>query len=200
MKKLPSGWYLLAWVISGFLTLLSGVIDRNDVAIFVGAVMAFGFTSAYLTSCVKSEHRLKKPLEVILMLLTFGVIVYGYIVTRSLILGVITLFIVAMIFFAFVVSWTAISSELLLRANAAKLQANLPPVRGKFKVRFHCSECSHNFDVSWLRLLFTRRFSGYATPHPNLPFPWPDPTTIPKVAYYLKCQKCGKKSWLIPTT
>ena len=95
----------MAWVISGFLTLLSGVIDRNDVTIFVGAVMAFGFTSAYLTSYVKSEHRLKKALEVILMLLTFGVIIYGYIITRSLILGIITLFIVAIIFFAFVASW-----------------------------------------------------------------------------------------------
>lgn len=105
MRKLPRRWYLVAWVISGFLTLLSGVIDGNDVTMFVGAVMAFGFTSAYLTSYVKSEHRLKKALEVILMLSTFGVIVYGYIVTRSLILGVITLFIVAMIFIAFMLSY-----------------------------------------------------------------------------------------------
>ncbi|MFQ6074383.1 MAG: hypothetical protein ACE5KC_04095 [Candidatus Bathyarchaeia archaeon] len=105
MRELPSGWHLAAWVISGFLTLLSGVMEGNDVAMFVGAVMAFGFTSVYLASCVKSEHRLKKPLEVTLTLLTFGVIVYGYIVTRSLILGVITLFIVAMILFAFLVAY-----------------------------------------------------------------------------------------------
>jgi len=105
LRKLPSGWHLLAWLIAGFLLLLSGLIDGNDVSMIVGAVMAFGFTSAYLTSYVKSEHRLKRALEVILMLLTFGTVIFGYIITRSLILGVITLFIVAMIFVAFVASW-----------------------------------------------------------------------------------------------
>jgi len=104
-KTTGSGWHLLVWVILSFLALLSGVISGNMVTIVFGAVLAFGFTSSYLTSYVKSEHRLKKALEVIFMLLTFGVIVYGYIVTRSLILGVITLSIVALIFFAFVVSY-----------------------------------------------------------------------------------------------
>jgi len=105
LRKLPSGWHLSVWVILGFLLLLSGVIEKNDVTIFVGAVMAFGFTSAYLTSYVKSEHRLKRALEVIFTLLTFGAVVYGYIITGSLILGVITLFLVGMILFAFVVSY-----------------------------------------------------------------------------------------------
>ena len=104
-KTTGSGWYLLVWVIVSLLVLLSGVISGNMVTIVFGAALAFGCTSAYLTSYVKSEHRLKKALEVIFMLLTFGVIVYGYIVTRSLILGVITLFIVTLIFFAFVASW-----------------------------------------------------------------------------------------------
>ena len=67
--------------------------------------MAFGFTSAYLTSYVKSERRTKRVLEVILMLLTFGAVIFGYIITRSLILGVITIFIVAMIFLAFVATY-----------------------------------------------------------------------------------------------
>ncbi|MEA2090133.1 MAG: hypothetical protein U9O89_05185 [Thermoproteota archaeon] len=89
----------------GFLVLLSGVVPRNVVTIVVGTAMAFEATSAFLTSYVKSEHRVKKVLEVIFMLLTFGVVIYGYTVTRSLILGAITLFIVAMILIAFVVSW-----------------------------------------------------------------------------------------------
>lgn len=105
MRKLPSGWYLVAWVISGFLTLLGGVIDGNDVMIFVGAVMAFGFTSAYLTSYVKSERRVKKTLEIVFAMIAFGVLFYGYIQTGSFILEVITLFIVGMIFLAFVVSY-----------------------------------------------------------------------------------------------
>ena len=105
MRKLPSGWYLLAWLISGFLMFLSGFFDGTVVTMIVGAVVAFGFTSAYLTSHVKSEHRLKKALEVIFTLLTFGTVVFGYIITRSLLLGVITFFIVAMILFAFAVSY-----------------------------------------------------------------------------------------------
>jgi len=105
LRKLPGGWYLVAWVVGGFLTLFSGVIDGNAVSIFVGAVMAFGFTSAYLTSHVKSEHKLKKVLEVILTLLTFGTVIFGYIITRSLILWVITIFVVDMIFLAFAASW-----------------------------------------------------------------------------------------------
>jgi hypothetical protein len=105
MRKLPSGWYLLVWVILGFLTLLTGVIEKDDVTIFVRAVMAFGFTSAYLTSYVKSEHRVKRALEVIFAIITFGIIIYGYFVTGSLILGVITLFMVVMVFVAFLLSY-----------------------------------------------------------------------------------------------
>lgn len=104
MKKLPSGWYLLAWVISGFLLLLSGVLEGNDVTMFVGA-MAFGFTSVYLTSYVRSDHIVKRALEVVFMLSAFGVVIYGYIVTGSLILGVITIFIVTMVFVAFLLSY-----------------------------------------------------------------------------------------------
>jgi hypothetical protein len=48
----------------GFLALLSGVISGNAVAMIVGTVIAFAATSAYLTSYVKSEHRVKKALEV----------------------------------------------------------------------------------------------------------------------------------------
>ena len=71
----------------------------------VGMVMAFGFTSAFLTQHVRSERRLKKALEVISLLITFGAIVFGFVITRSFILGFITFFIVGMIFIAFVASW-----------------------------------------------------------------------------------------------
>lgn len=105
MVKWPSGWSLLAWVVAGFLTLLSGVVSGNVVTMVCGTVMAFGATSAFLTSYVKSEHRVKRTLEVGSALVALGVIVYGYAITRSLILGVITLFIVAMVFVAFILSY-----------------------------------------------------------------------------------------------
>jgi len=44
-------------------------------------------------------------LEVVFMLLSFGVVVYGYAMTGSLVLGVITLFIFVTIFLAFIVSY-----------------------------------------------------------------------------------------------
>jgi hypothetical protein len=50
-------------------------------------------------------------------------------------------------------------------------------------MRFQCSECSFEFQVSFVRLLFARPFRGRD----------PVPT---QTAYYLKCPNCGKKSWL----
>ncbi len=103
--KWPSGRYLFVWCILAFLTLLSGVVSRNVVTMIVGAILLFASTSAYLTSCVKSESRVKRALEVFFMLLVFGVVVYGYTATRSFVLGAITLFIVAMVSVAFMLSY-----------------------------------------------------------------------------------------------
>jgi len=100
----PSKWYCVVWGILGFLVLFSGVVSGNVVTMIVGAILLSATTSAYLTSCVKSESRVKRALEVAFMLLVFGVVVYGYAVTGSFILGVITLFIVAMVFIAFMLS------------------------------------------------------------------------------------------------
>ena len=105
MRKLPSGWFVLVWVVLGFIGLLEGVISGNVVWIAFGASMMFGAASLYLTTYVKSEHRVKRASEVILAVLMFSVFSFGYIVTRSLVLGVITLFIVGMFCVAFVASY-----------------------------------------------------------------------------------------------
>ena len=65
----------MVWCILAFLTLLSGVVSGNIVTMIVGAILLFATTSAYLTSYVKSERRVKRALEVIFMLLVFGVVV-----------------------------------------------------------------------------------------------------------------------------
>lgn len=79
----------------------------NVVTVVVGAILLFAATSAYLTSYVKSERRVKRALEMVTAIVALVIVVYGYVVTGSFILGVITLFIVAMVFVAFVLSYLA---------------------------------------------------------------------------------------------
>jgi hypothetical protein len=52
---------------------------------------------------------------------------------------------------------------------------------------FQCNSCKHRFTVSHLRLLFTAKFRGT------------DPVPTGTVAYDLKCPKCNKRDWLIPS-
>lgn len=105
MGQWRESWVLVVWVILGILTFLSGYTSGSVVMMVVGVVLACGYASLYLTSHVLSDHAVKRALEVVFMLLAFGVNVYGYIVTRSLILGVTTIFIITMIFVAFVISY-----------------------------------------------------------------------------------------------
>ena len=98
-------WTWAVWGIVGILTFFSGFFSGNVVTMVVGVVLAFGYTSSYLTSYVKSDHIVKRASEVFFMLLAFGVVIYGYILTGSLVLGVMTIFIVTMVFVAFLLSY-----------------------------------------------------------------------------------------------
>ncbi len=71
----------------------------------VAIMIAFFYPSLFLTSYVKSDHIVKRTLEVIFMLLAFGVVIYGYAITGNLILGVMTVFIVTMVIVAFILSY-----------------------------------------------------------------------------------------------
>jgi len=97
-------WTWAIWEIMATLTFFSGFVAGNVVTMVVGAVMAFAFASSYLTSYVKSDHIVKRALEVIFMLSAFGLVIYGYAITRSLILGVIAAFILTMVLVAFLLS------------------------------------------------------------------------------------------------
>jgi len=105
MGKLPTGWFMLVWVVLGFIAVLDGSISGNVVGTCFGASMMFGAASLYLTQFVKSEYKGKRALEVTFAILMFSVFVFGYIATRNLILGVITSSIVVIIFAAFVASY-----------------------------------------------------------------------------------------------
>jgi len=95
------------WVLGllALILLLSGAASRSVITIVFGTFLLFATASSYLTSYVRSDHIVKRALEAVFMLLALGVIIYGYVMTGSFILGVITLFILAMFFFAFVVSY-----------------------------------------------------------------------------------------------
>jgi ammonia channel protein AmtB len=86
LRELPRGLQSLIWGILGFLIVLSGIASGNIVTVTIGAALAFTGTSAYLTSHVKSESRLKKALEVVYAIIAVAIIIYGYIATRSLLL------------------------------------------------------------------------------------------------------------------
>lgn len=98
-------WVWAVWEILGILMFLSGFTSGNVVMMVIGVALTFAFTSVFLTSYVESEHRLKKALEVVSAILALGIIVYGYVLTGSFILGVITLLIVAVFFVAFTLSY-----------------------------------------------------------------------------------------------
>lgn len=116
----PSRWYCVIWFFLGFLVLLSGIVSSRVDTIVAGAVFLFVATSTYLTYYVKSEHRVKRALEVIFMLLALGSVIYGYAITRSVILGVITLFIAVMIFIAFTLSYLLPRIHRKLKAKTKK--------------------------------------------------------------------------------
>lgn len=93
------------WVILGILMFSGGFFSGNVVTMVVGVAIAFGGASLFLTSYLQSDHIVKRALEVIFLFSAFGVVIYGYVLTRSFVLGVIALFIVATLFVAFVVSY-----------------------------------------------------------------------------------------------
>ncbi len=103
--KLREFWSLIVWTVLSISMFLSGFFSGNVVTMIIGGAMTFAWASAFLTSHVKSEHRAKKSLEVISAFLAFGIIIFGYVATGSLLLGVMTVFIVAMVFLAFIVSY-----------------------------------------------------------------------------------------------
>jgi len=95
----------VAWEIISFSMLLAGLASGNVVTMVFGTAMAFAYTAAFLMLHVKSEHRIKKALEVVFTLVTLGIFIYGYVITGSFILGFITFFIAALVFVAFTLSY-----------------------------------------------------------------------------------------------
>jgi len=98
-------WAQAAYVLLAFLMILGGFLTEDAVRMVFGIALAFAITSAFLTSYVKSERKIKKALEVVSAFVALGIIIYGYVLTGSLLLGILTLFITVMFSIAFIVSY-----------------------------------------------------------------------------------------------
>jgi len=106
--RIHKWFWAVLWAICGMLNLwvfLAGFVSGNVVSMVVTIFVAFFYPSLFLTSYVKSAHIVMRALEVVFMLLAFGAVIYGYAITRSLILGVFTIFTVTIVFVAFLVSY-----------------------------------------------------------------------------------------------
>ena len=104
-----SVWYRVwHWVIFGFLAsmlLLAGFLSGNVVTVVFGTFLLFAIASSFLTSYVRTDHVVKRALEVVFLFMALGTVIYGYVMTRSPILGIMLLFVAAMFFVAFVLSY-----------------------------------------------------------------------------------------------
>lgn len=104
-RKWRERWVWTAWVMLGASNSVYGFVSGNMVIMIIGVAMALASMSAFLTSYVESELRVKKALEVVFGVVAFGVVIYGYVITRSLILGIMLLFAATLLFVGFVLSY-----------------------------------------------------------------------------------------------
>jgi hypothetical protein len=98
-------WSWAVWVTLVFLMFLGGFLSEDVTMMVIGLSLVFVIVSAFLMWYVKIEHKIKKISELVSAIIALGIIVYGYVLTESLILGVIILFILTMFFIAFILSY-----------------------------------------------------------------------------------------------
>ncbi|MEM0050561.1 MAG: hypothetical protein QXW39_08545 [Candidatus Bathyarchaeia archaeon] len=91
-------------LVLGFLMLLNGFLFEESVMKIFGLASVSAAASLFLMHYIESENRVKRILEAIFSAISLGIITYGYFITRSLILGVTTLFIVVMFLVALILS------------------------------------------------------------------------------------------------
>jgi Ca2+/Na+ antiporter len=121
VDKLPRGWQMLIWAALGFFLLLSGIVSGNVVTSIVALALVLAGLSAFLTSHVRSMNRMKQTLEIASATVALGLFAIGYIMTGSLILGILTLFTVAMIFVVFTLSYLLPRIRSRTEANQSQL-------------------------------------------------------------------------------
>ena len=107
-KQLPKKWVFVFRGILRFSILwmfLAGLASDNITMMVIGTAGVFALTSAFLTQHVRSDRKLKKAFEIVSIPVTLGIIVYGYAITGSVLLGFCTYLSFAIVVFAFVSSY-----------------------------------------------------------------------------------------------
>ncbi|MCS7374696.1 MAG: hypothetical protein NDF56_06940, partial [archaeon GB-1845-036] len=95
----------IIWGILGFSMFLFGFLSGNIVKEVIGLALTFAVISLFFTYYIKSELKVKRFLEAIFGVTSLGIIVYGYFITGSLILEIVTLFVIVMMLIAFILSY-----------------------------------------------------------------------------------------------
>jgi len=97
--------YWIIWIVLALMLLLTGFFSGNIIHMTFGAFLVLIVTSSFLTFYVRSEHVVKRILEVVLLFSALGTIAYGYFVTKSMIFGIGLLFVAALFLIAFLLSY-----------------------------------------------------------------------------------------------
>ncbi|MEM3479248.1 MAG: hypothetical protein QXV74_04320 [Candidatus Bathyarchaeia archaeon] len=84
---------------------MSGLIDNEFVIIIIGLSIALGAFSLFLTNCVVSDLKVKRYAEIAFSAVSLGTVIYGYLVSRALILMIFAALIIAFLTLGFILSY-----------------------------------------------------------------------------------------------
>lgn len=84
---------------------MSGLTGNEFVTIIIGLSIALGAVSLFLTNYVVSDLKVKRYAEIAFLAISLGIIIYGYLVSRVLILMIFTALIIAFLTLGFILSY-----------------------------------------------------------------------------------------------
>jgi hypothetical protein len=95
----------ISFSLLGLLLIINGLMS-NDIANMVFELSLISAAiSITLTTCVMSDSRIKRYIEVIIATFSLGIIIYGYLLSSSLILMISTFIIAGLLTLAFILSY-----------------------------------------------------------------------------------------------
>jgi len=96
---------IIGLLILGALLLLRGLIGGDIVATSIGLALTFGSVSLTLTAYVARDFKAKRYLEIISAAGSLGIIIYGYILSGTVILMIIAALIIALFTLGIILSY-----------------------------------------------------------------------------------------------
>ncbi|MEM2337710.1 MAG: hypothetical protein QXP06_03810 [Candidatus Bathyarchaeia archaeon] len=112
--RLPNLPRWIATTVVGLLLFARGLTSNTMDIVFLGVALTFAGVSGAFTCLVRSDHTAKKILEVVLTFGVFGAIFYGYFLTGSLLLAILTMFIIVLTLVGFFLSYVLPKTQSLI--------------------------------------------------------------------------------------